>query len=98
MFESHWRAQAVPFRLAAAHRGVRRRVHAEFVRPDGGPDWLVRYYVQRQVIGDMTAAFDPQEEDWEEAGQDPDTELRIEVKLRSRFGVEAPPPVDVNQP
>lgn len=87
VFESLWKTQAVPFRLGSTHRGRRRRVHAEFEQPGGGPGWLVRFYVERQVIGDMTGSLDPAEEHWTEGGQDVDTERRISVKLQSRFGV-----------
>ena len=85
-FESRWRTQAVPFRVSAGvHRGVRRRVHAEFERPEGKKNWLIKYYVERQVIGDMTGSMDPQEEHWEAGGQDVETERRIGAKLAVRF-------------
>jgi len=87
IFESRWRTQAVPFRLGSVHRGARRRVHAEFEQDPDDRSWLVRFYVERQVIGDMTESLNPSEEHWTEGGQDAETERRMRVKLRSRFQV-----------
>jgi len=86
VFESRWRTRSVPFRVSAGvHRGDRRRVHAEMERPEDKQNWLVRFYVERQVITDITGAFDPQEDDWEAGGQDVDMEARIMAKLLVRF-------------
>jgi len=94
IFESTWRTQAVPFRVSAGvHRGVRRRVHAEFTRPEDKTSWTIRYYVERQVISDIAGAMDPQEDDWSAGGQDFETERRIAAKLAVRFqpGLEGTP-------
>jgi hypothetical protein len=94
IFESVWRTQSVPFRISAGeHRGKRLRVHAEFTQPEGKTNWLVRFYVERQVIGDMTGSMDPQEEHWDSGGQDFEVERRIAAKLAMEFrpGVEGTP-------
>ena len=70
---------------------MRRRVHAELVQAEATKSWLIRYYVERQVIGDMAGALEPQEKHWKDGGQDVDTELRIRAKLTVRFRSEQSP-------
>lgn len=78
-FTSKWRSVELPFR-----RANRRRVHARFEKTDAG-GWMVRYYVQLQKVDDIAKTFDPADDDWEEAGQDAETENRFAAKLRLRF-------------
>lgn len=80
VLETRWRTRAGPFRGS-----VRKRVHAEFERTRDDTAWMVRYYVERQNVPDVSKGFDPAEEDWAHDGQDQETEDRIAAKLRFRF-------------
>ena len=81
-FVSRWRVADGGLRGAE-----RTRLHARFTRPDDEPElWRLEFYIERETAGDMKSRLDPEEGDWESAGQDG---LREEVmlgQLRLEFG------------
>ncbi len=80
VLQTHWRTRAMPFRGS-----VRRRVYAEFEPSADERSWLVRFYVERQTVNDIGKGFEPEEDDWEEWGQDVEFEQRLAAKLTLRF-------------
>ena len=82
-FVSRWRSITAPFR-----RSERTRVIGEFAKTEA-QHWQVRFYVERQTVGDMAKGFfDVSEADWSNAGQDRDKEDLMFGQLRLTFGQE----------
>lgn len=79
VMESRWNTRTFAF-----GKGRRTRVHLEIVRKDP-LEHLVRFYVERQKNGNMRRIFNPEEGDWEDAGQDSAKESILRYHLRSRF-------------
>lgn len=64
---------------------------------DPGLDYVVRYYAEREQVGDVAKRLHPQEEDWSAAGQDGQMEQIFDYQLRARIarlkGEAAPRPI-----
>ena len=66
IYQSRWVGQSVSFR-----RGDRKRVWARILRDDDEvADWLVRFYVEVEWVGDSAKNMQPEEDDWEFSHQD----------------------------
>ena len=82
-YESRWIERIAPFR-----RGRRFRLAAEFVRPEDQPAvWRIRYYVETQRVDNLKKVMNPEEDDWEPAGQDGLKEDVLMGVLRGEFGL-----------
>lgn len=87
IFMSRWSGVAVAFR----GRNGRRRFFAQVV-PGRKTPWMVQYYCEAQHITDFAKNMNPEEEDWEFAGQDVNREKEfawVMGRLRQRMEKQA---------
>jgi hypothetical protein len=84
VFVSRWLERPAPF-----GKGNRTRVHGKFVRDErDGEFWRLEFWVERQVVKDISRGFEPEDPDWSAAGQDGNREEIMLGQLRLRFGKE----------
>lgn len=82
VYVSKWRTTPAPFAM-----GRRTRLHGRFERTaEGQPGWRLQFYVQNQSATDIGSGFEPEEDDWSDAGQDRLREDVLLGQLRLRFG------------
>lgn len=86
-YQTRWRSR-VGGGFGPGARSSRTRVRAEFdpLEETTTPGWRLRYCVERQQVLDVAKTMNPDEEDWESAGQDLQMEQRLAAKLRLRLG------------
>lgn len=80
-YVSRWNEHPAPFR-----KGYRVRLHGRFERLDGEvAGWRLEFYVERQVVTDISRGFDPRDSDWSADGQDGMREEFLTRQLGMRF-------------
>jgi hypothetical protein len=87
-FRSVWRVRTLGF-----GRTNRIRMHAK-VEPEAPPPpyrWLVRFRIERQDVPDMAKAMNPEESDWDAAGQESGMEDVVQRQLEMWFRVPEKP-------
>lgn len=79
---SRWRVQQI-----GLGRPGRLKLRAEIVLDDSNPEegFLVRFRVERQSVADLGKSLEPEEDDWEEDGQDEEREYLFGERLRRKL-------------
>lgn len=87
IFISRWRESPAPF-----GKGVRTRLQGRFERVEPKPEhagkelWRLEYFVERQIVTDISRGFEAEEDDWSDDGQDGEREQILLGQLRLRYG------------
>ncbi len=80
-YQSKWRTRY----FGLGHPG-RYRLQAEFEEaPDREGAWLIRFFVEQQQVDDLTKSLRPEEDDWEDFGQDKMSERILRARLLGVF-------------
>lgn len=79
---SRWRVQQI-----GLGRPGRLKLHAEIVLDQSNPEegFLVRYWIERQSVADLGKSLEPEEDDWEDDGQDEEREYLFGERLRRKL-------------
>lgn len=79
---SRWRVQQI-----GLGRPGRLKLRAEIALDDSNPEegFLVRYRIERQSVADLGKSLEPEEDDWEEDGQDEEREYLFGERLRRKL-------------
>lgn len=77
VYVSRWREYPAPFRF-----GRRSRLHAKFSNLGERDQWLLEFYIEQQVIGNLGRGFEAKETDWKPSGQDVQREEVLLSQLR----------------
>ncbi len=82
VFVSRWLERPAPFGM-----GNRTRLHGKFTQAETLPDgWRIEFWVERQIVKDISRGFEPHDEDWSAGGQDGAREEILASQFRMRFG------------